>query len=74
MIKNLVFTSILLLTASIHAQSTTPTPTVNVTVDSETKDLARGFAQASSLLSRPPVTLAFQKEGTIFVLEDVRSV
>lgn len=52
---------------------TTSSP-VQVSVDSEAKDLARGYAAASSLLSRPPITLAFQKEGALRVLEDVKQV
>lgn len=47
---------------------------VQITVDSEAKDLARGYAAAFSQLSRPPLTLVFQKEGTLRTLEDVKQV
>jgi hypothetical protein len=43
-------------------------------VESEAKDLANGYALGFSQLSRPPLTLAFQKEGMMRVLEDVKSV
>jgi hypothetical protein len=43
-------------------------------VESEAKDLANGYALAFSQLSRPPLTLALQKEGVMRVLEDVKSV
>jgi len=43
-------------------------------MDSEVKDLANGYAQAFTLLSRPPLTITFQKEGVLRVLEDVKQV
>jgi hypothetical protein len=52
----------------------TPNPPTVLTLDSEVKELARGYAAAFSQLSRPPLTLAFQKEGVLRVLEDVKQV
>lgn len=45
-----------------------------IVVQSEVKDLARGYALAFSQLSRPPLTLVFQREGQQRVLEDVKGV
>jgi len=47
---------------------------VQVSVESESKDLAKGYALAFAQLSRPPLTMAFQKEGVMRVLEDVKQV
>lgn len=47
---------------------------INVTVESDAKALAQGYARAATRLSRPPITLAVQKEGVVRVLEDVQSV
>lgn len=58
--------------ASAFAQA--PTAPVQVSVESESKDLAKGYAAAFSQLSRPPLTIAFQKEGILRVLEDVKQV
>jgi len=51
-----------------------PTAPVQVSVESESKDLAKGYAMAFAQLSRPPLTIAFQKEGVLRVLEDVKQV
>lgn len=56
------------------AQQPAATGPIHINVDSEAKDLAQGFAQASGKLTRPPVSLAFQKEGTVWVLDDVKSI
>jgi hypothetical protein len=58
----------------VNGQQSSAPPPVNITVQSEAKDLARGYAKASTELSRPPVTLALQKDGVVRVLEDVRQV
>ena len=67
------------LTTSAFAQSHTTQASASsapaqVMVESEAKDLANGYALAFSQLSRPPLTLAFQKEGVMRVLEDVKGV
>jgi hypothetical protein len=59
--------------ASGSSQSQGSNP-VQVSVESEAKDLARGYAIAFSQLSRPPLTLAFQRDGALRVLEDVKGV
>lgn len=66
----------LILALSPWARAQTPsygTP-IQVSVESEVKDLAKGYAAAFALLSRPPLTLVFQKEGNLNTLEDVKSV
>lgn len=60
--------------SSALGQSQNSTQPVQVTVQSEARELARGFARASSELNRPPVTLVLQKEGILRVIEDVRQV
>ena len=60
--------------AQSHTQTSAPAAPAQLAVESEAKDLANGYAQAFSQLSRPPLTLAFQKEGVMRVLEDVKSV
>jgi len=57
-----------------HSQPQTQPGTSTVIAVSEAKDLATGYAFAFTQLSRPPLTLAFQKEGTMRVLEDVKGV
>ena len=76
MIKHLIVSSSLFFAVSVGAQIVqAPTvPTVKFTADSETKDLAQGYARAASLLKRLPVTLVFQKEGVVRMIEDVRSI
>jgi hypothetical protein len=60
---------------ALHAQSTSQVPQhVNVTVNSEATDLARGFAEAYAALSHTPVSLGIMREGTLRVLDDVRGV
>jgi hypothetical protein len=46
----------------------------HMTVESENRLLARSYAQAFSVLVRPPFTLTMQKENVGYVLEDVRGV
>ena len=60
--------------AQSHTQTSAPSAPAQVMVESEAKDLANGYALAFSQLSRPPLTLAFQKEGVMRVLEDVKGV
>ncbi|MFT3868992.1 MAG: hypothetical protein QM715_11090 [Nibricoccus sp.] len=67
------------LVSGAFAQSSTRPPQSQptdkeVAVQSEVKDLARGYALAFSQLSRPPLTLVFQREGQQRVLEDVKAV
>jgi hypothetical protein len=57
-----------------HAQSQTAPAPFHVTVDSEAKELASGYALAFTQLSRPPLSITFQKEGVLRVLEDVKQV
>jgi hypothetical protein len=74
MYKIIAIISALLASVSMYAQSAANATPVQVTVNSETKDLAQGYARAASKLTRPPVTLAFQKDGVMRILEDVRSI
>ena len=60
--------------AQSHTQAPTPSAPAQIMVESEAKDLANGYALAFSQLSRPPLTLAFQKEGVLRILEDVKAV
>ena len=60
--------------AFAQSQSTSAPASVHITVESETKDLANGYALAFTQLSRPPITISFQKEGVVRVLEDVKQV
>jgi len=60
--------------AFAQTQSAASSTPVHVTVDSEAKDLANGYALAFTQLSRPPLTITFQKEGVLRVLEDVKQV
>ena len=62
------------LTTGAFAQSQSSPAPVQVSVESEAKELANGYAKAFSQLSRPPLTLVFQKEGVLHVLEDVKGV
>jgi len=59
--------------SSAHPSQSQPADK-EVIVQSEVKDLARGYALAFSQLSRPPLTLVCQREGQQRVLEDVKSV
>jgi hypothetical protein len=64
-----------LTTGAFAQNSATPqSPPVNVMVESEARSLAIGYEAAFKQLSRPPLTIAFQKEGTLRVLEDVKQV
>jgi hypothetical protein len=60
--------------AQSRSQASNPSAPEQVTIESEAKVLANGYALAFSQLSRPPLTLAFQKEGALRVLEDVKGV
>jgi hypothetical protein len=60
--------------AQSHNQAPAPSAPAQITVASEAKDLANGYALAFSQLSRPPLTLTFQKEGVMRILEDVKTV
>ena len=60
--------------AYAQSQSAPAATPVHVTVESESKDLANGYALAFTQLSRPPLTIAFQKEGVLRTLEDVKQV
>ena len=69
-----LFATVLAAGAFAQSQSAPASPPIHVTVDSEVKDLANGYALAFTQLSRPPLTMTFQKEGTLRVLEDVKTV
>ena len=69
-----IIVSILLVSVYAKAQPTQVTPPATVTINSDAKELAQGYARAASRLSRPPITLATQKEGVVRVLEDVQSI
>lgn len=73
-----LFVLALVLATGALAQSQPSAPAasgpVHVSVDSESKDLANGYALAFTQLSRPPLTLTFQKDGVLRVLEDVKLV
>ena len=47
---------------------------VNVTVSSDLKDLAQGYAAAFSQVTHVPVTMVLARAGERYSLEDVRSV
>ena len=70
-------TTLLLLAAVFGARleaAPAASPDVNLTIPSEARELARGYAQAFASLTRTPVTLSFGREGTVHVLADVRGV
>lgn len=70
-------TLLLLLAALLGARlaaAPATSPDVNLTIPSEARELARGYAQAFASLTRTPVTLSFGREGSARILEDVRSV
>ena len=69
-----IILSVLLLAISAEAQPTTSAPVASISVTSDAKDLAEGYAKAASRLSRPPITLALQKEGVARIIEDVQSI
>jgi hypothetical protein len=69
-----ILASVLATGAFAQSQPASPSGQVQVTVESEAKDLARGYAAAFAQLSRPPLTITFQKEGVMRVLEDVKTV
>ena len=73
---SLILLSTVLASSAFAQSSTAPASAapLHISVDSEAKDLANGYALAFSQLSRPPLTLAFQKEGVLRVLEDVKQV
>lgn len=60
--------------AAAYGESQVASAPLQVSVESEAKDMARGYAVAFTQLSRPPITLALQKEGVVRVLEDVKQV
>jgi hypothetical protein len=64
----------LISSGSLLAQPSPNSPRVDVSVESEARELSRGYAQAFSSLTRPPITMAVQKGGAIFYLEDVKSL
>jgi hypothetical protein len=47
---------------------------VTVVVESEARSLAKGYEAAFKLLSRPPLTIVFQRDEDLRVLEDVKNV
>jgi hypothetical protein len=64
-----------LATGAFAQSSTAPQPPpVNVVVESEARSQALGYELAFKQLSRPPLTIVFEKEGTVRVLEDVKQV
>ncbi|PTY08617.1 hypothetical protein DB347_03305 [Opitutaceae bacterium EW11] len=65
---------LLVLPAGLFAQTTSAPAGAVVTIESEAVELARGYAAAFSSLRQPPLTLAFQKAGSVFVLEDVKGL
>ena len=71
--KKILVVALLAFALNVRAQQSGTVP-VHVEVNSEAKDLADGYARASAKLTRPPITLALQKEGVLRIIEDVRSV
>ena len=59
---------------SSHTQPQASSAPTTIVAESEAKELAQGYAVAFTQLSRPPLTLVFQKEGVLRVLEDVKAV
>lgn len=69
-----LFASVLVTGAFAQNAASTQPPPVNVVVESEARSLAIGYEAAFKQLSRPPLTIAFQKEGVLHILEDVKQV
>lgn len=69
-----ILASVLTTGAFAQSQSAPSTPSIHLSVASEAKDLASGYAMAFTQLSRPPLTITFQKDGVLRVLEDVKQV
>lgn len=67
------FTCVPAFVAAQSSTEATPTP-VNVTVNSEATELARGYAEAFAQIKSLPVHLILQKEGKSYTLTDVKSV
>jgi hypothetical protein len=73
----LLFVSLLALAGVclVQAQASNSGPAnVNVSIENEAKELARGYARAFSALRRPPYTLTMQKGEKLFVIEDIREL
>ena len=60
--------------ATAMAQPTQVAPSTSVTINTDAKELAQGYARVANKLSRPPITLAMQREGVVRILEDVQSI
>ena len=66
-----------LLAAGLSARADTAVSapsTMQVTVQSDIKDLARSYATAFASLTNTPFTLVMQKEGITREIEDVKTV
>ncbi|MFT3781220.1 MAG: hypothetical protein QM790_04325 [Nibricoccus sp.] len=74
---HIIASSILIASAAYAAapqDRQTASPEASVYIQSEAHSLANGFAQASNVLTRPPVTMALQREGVVRLLEDIKSI
>jgi hypothetical protein len=60
--------------ASFGASSLGDSPEFRVLVSSDSKELAKGFAQAFANVAHSPVSLGFERDGILRVLEDVRGL
>ncbi len=62
------------LAVSAYAQPQQSSTLAQASFDTEAKDLARSYAKAFGQLSRTPLTIAFQKDGILRMLDDVKKV
>jgi hypothetical protein len=60
--------------ASFGAPPSGDSPEFRVLVSSDSKELAKGFAQAFANIAHTPVSLGFERDGILRVLEDVRGI
>jgi len=74
--KNLLIGGLILASTpfAFGAASDSGSPAVNVTVTSESKELAAGFAQAFTRLRHVPFHVQLQREGKTILINDIRTV
>lgn len=74
--KYMILAAILAACSGAYADSAVSTPpaTTQVTVQSDVKDLAKGYATAFGSLTNTPFTLVMQREGVTREIEDVQAV
>ena len=72
--KYMILAAILAVCSGAYADSAVSTPPMQVTVQSDVKDLAKGYAAAFGSLTNTPFTLVMQKEGSVRRIEDIKTV